>query len=46
MLEVSVVVLLDKVEEQMEGDRCHFESSRREELRGIRGAIGLLRDNN
>lgn len=45
MVKVRVVVTLDRVEEEMEGDRCHFVSSRKQLLRWIKSATGLLRGN-
>lgn len=33
VVEARVVVMLDRVEEEMEGDRCQFESSKNQMLR-------------
>lgn len=45
VMEVRVVVMLDRVEEEMEGDRCQFESSKNQMLRWDKTTTGLLRGN-
>ena len=37
--------MLDTMEERMEGDRCHSESSKKQVLRQIKTAINFLTSN-